>query len=65
MTNETTQQATGVDAGKSPTAFMEAKINQLKGRLEEKQARSHTSEQWEGMIEDCEIILKHLESKTQ
>jgi hypothetical protein len=63
MTNEMEQQPILADAGRNTKAFMEAKINRLKGRLEEKQARSHAAARWEGMIEDCEIILKHLESK--
>jgi hypothetical protein len=47
------------------TSFIEAKITKLKGQLEEKLARSPRSEQWELMIDDCEIILKHLDTSSR
>jgi hypothetical protein len=65
MSNEMEQQATLANAGKNVAAFMEADFNKLKGRLEEKAARSHAAARWEGMIEDCQIILNHLESKSR
>jgi hypothetical protein len=46
------------------TALTEEEINRLKGRFEEKLARSHSKARWEGMVEDCQIILTHLESNT-
>jgi len=63
MKNEIDQQAASTNAGKSTTAFTEENIKRLKGRLEEARARSHTRSHWEGMIEDCEIILNHLQSR--
>ncbi len=63
MTNRMEQQATGTAAGECTAAFMEEKIKRLKSRLEEKRARSFTEAYWEGMIEDCEIILNHLDSR--
>jgi hypothetical protein len=63
MTNKMEQQATGAAAGESAAALMEEKINILKRRLEAKLARSHPKAHWEGMVEDCEIILNHLESR--
>jgi hypothetical protein len=63
MTNEVEQQETLAAADRNMAAFMEAEISRLKGRLEKTLARSHTSEHWEGMIEDCDIILSHLESR--
>jgi hypothetical protein len=65
MTHELEEQTTLAAAGSGLAVSMEAEINRLKGRLEEKQARSHSTSRREGMIEDCEIILKHLESKTR
>ena len=65
MRNDTDQQLSLADAGRNQTAFIEDKINRLKVSLEEKQARSHTTAKRKGMIEDCEIILKHLESKAR
>jgi hypothetical protein len=59
------QQATWAAAGSSTAALMEEKISRLKGRLAEKLARPHTRAHWKGMVEDCEIILNHLESTTR
>jgi hypothetical protein len=63
MTNQVAEQSISGAAGCSPAVFMEVEIKRLKRRLKEKQARSHSAAQWEGMIEDCEVLLKHLESK--
>jgi hypothetical protein len=41
----------------------EEKIARLKRLLEEKLARSHIRARWAGMVEDCQIILNHLESR--
>lgn len=41
------------------------RISQLKGRLEEKLARAHSKDRWESMVEDCEVLLTHLESTTR
>jgi len=64
MSNDIEQQPTLAEDGKGMAEFMAAKIHRLKGRLEETRSRSHTRAHWQGMIEDCEIILNHLESKT-
>jgi hypothetical protein len=65
MRNETEQQATLAAAEKTTVEFMQANINRLRGQLEEKRARSNSTAHWEGMIEDCAIILQHLETKPQ
>jgi hypothetical protein len=57
------QQASKAVAGGTTVTLMEEKINRLKGRLEERLARSHSKALWEGMIEDCEIILDQLKPK--
>jgi hypothetical protein len=62
MTNQMEPQASWAAAGDKTAALMEEEINRLKGHFEEKLARSHTKAHWEGMVEDCEIILNHLES---
>jgi len=59
------QTTTSADDGINSAAFMEAKINKLKGRLQETLARSHAPAHWEGMLEDCEIILNHLDAKAK
>jgi hypothetical protein len=43
----------------------EEKIARLKRLLEEKLARSHMRARWAGMVEDCQVILNHLESRPQ
>jgi hypothetical protein len=57
------QQATGAAAGESTLALTADKINRLKGGLEAKLAQPHVKAHWEGMFEDCEIILNHLASQ--
>lgn len=64
MRNDMEQEKTLAEAEKTTAAFMQANINRLRGQLEEKRSRSGAAAHWEGMIEDCEIILKHLENKT-
>jgi hypothetical protein len=65
MTNEIEQQATLATGEGSAEPLTQEEISRLKGLLEEKLARSHIRARWAGMVEDCEIILKHLESRTR
>jgi crotonobetainyl-CoA:carnitine CoA-transferase CaiB-like acyl-CoA transferase len=65
MSNKMENQGNWAATGRSTTAFSEEKIKKLKNRLEEARARSHTRSHWEGMLEDCEIILNHLETGKQ
>jgi hypothetical protein len=44
-------------------ALIEANIAQLKLRLEERVAHAHDRADWKEMIEDCDIILSHLEKR--
>jgi len=44
-------------------ALIEANIAQLKLRLEERVAHAHDRADWKEMIEDCDLILDHLEKK--
>lgn len=63
MTNQMDQDATVVERENAAAVFTQEDIKNLKGRLEEKQARSHGTAHWKRMIEDCDLILEHLESK--
>jgi hypothetical protein len=65
MTNEIEQQVTLTAVEGSPAPLTEQEISRLKGLLEEKLARSHMRARWAGMVEDCEILLSHLESRTR
>jgi hypothetical protein len=62
MTNGKQQESTGTAAEGFTAESMEKRITQLKGYLEEKRSRSCAKARWEGMIEDCELILNHLGS---
>jgi hypothetical protein len=62
-TNEMDQQPNVGSAPGSTAPLTEEKITRLKNRLEGKLARSHAKARWAGMVEDCEIILSHLDSK--
>ena len=63
MTNEIELQATLPAGEQSMEPLTEEKIARLKGLLEEKLARSHMRARWAGMVEDCQVILNHLESR--
>ena len=61
MTNKIEQPANLAAGEGSAAPLTEKEIIRLKGLLEEKMARSHIRGRWAGMVEDCEIILRHLE----
>ncbi len=63
MTNEFEQQMPSPFGEESPEPLTEKEISRLKGILEEKLARSHMRARWAAMVEDCEILLSHLESR--
>jgi hypothetical protein len=65
MINENEQSANLAAGEESPEPLTEKEISRLKGVLEEKLARSHVRARWAGMVEDCEILLNHLESGTR
>jgi hypothetical protein len=61
MKNQTEQKITLADSGAVTPAIMKEQINRLKGQLEAKLARTQSKARWEGMVEDCEILLNHLD----